>query len=473
LTVRERSNTVTETGIAFFSAGGHSHDGINSSIIDTTKYSIFDFNFGLISTNSARINNQTKNERAFRDFIMKVINQSVLEPAGVVLQDNIINARNIIAGSITADEIAANTITANNIAANTITSNNIAAGTITGDLIAAGTITADLIAAGVLVTDEIFLNNGDFWSSNGSFRLGGVNGITYGGSGSIGIGSSVVVSGVLAAIQGSIGGWSVTLNSLSAGNTTLFSNGVINASIFRTTASTQGFVEVGTNLGSGHELRFISSNGGVGSIRNDQAGNNLRLSAGKIIDIRNDSITIGGPTTLQGDVTINGTNVLCGSGSSGLDLRAGSHFRSRTIYDTTTSSAANMFIADSPHALFRTTSSIIYKTDVEDIEEMYAKKVLGLRPVWYRSLCEHDPDDYSYYGFIAEEVAEVDPRLVHWASSRTTGFTVDDYGEQVEIKTEGPFPEGVQYDRLTPHIVYLLKDLYSKIDYLENFIKGE
>jgi hypothetical protein len=159
LSVRARSNTVTETGIAFFSAGGHSHDGINSSIIDTTKYSIFDFNFGLISTNSARINNQTKNEKAFRDFIMKVINQSVLEPAGVVLQDNIINARNIIAGSITADEIAANTITANNIAAGTIVADLISAGTITGDLIAANTITANNITANTITANEIAANS--------------------------------------------------------------------------------------------------------------------------------------------------------------------------------------------------------------------------------------------------------------------------------------------------------------------------
>lgn len=150
-----KSNTVAETSVSFFSAGGHNHDGINSSIIDTTRYSVFDFNFGFIGTNSQRVNNQTKNERAFRDFIIKTVNQSVLEPAGVVLQDNIINSRNIIAGSITAEEIAANTITANNIAAGTIVANLIAAGTITGDLIAANTITSVNIAANTITAAEI------------------------------------------------------------------------------------------------------------------------------------------------------------------------------------------------------------------------------------------------------------------------------------------------------------------------------
>ena len=39
------------------------------------------------------------------------------------------------------------------------------------------------------------------------------------------------------------------------------------------------------------------------------------------------------------------------------------------------------------------TSSVRYKTDVETIEEAYSSKVLDLRPVWYRSLSEADPNE--------------------------------------------------------------------------------
>jgi hypothetical protein len=460
LTTRERSNTVTETGIAFFSAGGHSHDGINSSIIDTTKYSIFDFNFGLISTNSARVNTQLRNERAFSDFIMKVVNQSVLAPAGVVLQDNVINSRNIIAGSITSTEIAANTITANNIAANTIT----------GDLIQAGTITADLLAANALIASSILLNNGDFWNSTGAFRLGGANGITYGGSGTIGIGSSVLVSGVLAAVAGNIGGWSISSTSLSAGSTTLFSDGLIVANLFRSSSNIFGpRIELGVNVGNGEEIQFYSGFSGRGTIRNPgpSGASALRLSAGRLLDLNETECVI------QANTRVTFSRFEVGNAAAGLEINTGSHFRSRTIHDTTTASAANVFIASSPFALFRSTSSIKYKKDIEDIDDFYAKSILNLRPVWYRSLCEGDPDEYSYYGFIAEEVAEVDPRLVHWGNFRSLGFVTNDYGEEVEVKEEGHFPEGVQYDRLTPHIVYLLKDLYSKIEYLENLVKGE
>lgn len=82
---------------------------------------------------------------------------------------------------------------------------------------------------------------------------------------------------------------------------------------------------------------------------------------------------------------------------------------------TTTASAANAFLdGGGNNNLLRSTSSLRYKSDVEDLETQYADRVLDLRPVWYRSTCETDPQTWSWYGLIAEEVAEIDPRLVHW-----------------------------------------------------------
>lgn len=189
-----RTGAVSESGIVFFAAGGHNHDGISSSIIDTSKYSVFDFGFGLVGNNNDRINRQSINQIAFKNYIIKTINESVLEPAGVILQDNIINSRNIIAGSITSNEIAANTITGNNIAANTITGNNIAA----------NTITASLINADGLIVNSISLNNGDFWNNSNGFRLGGANGISYNGN-SITIGTNVTITAELNADSITVG----------------------------------------------------------------------------------------------------------------------------------------------------------------------------------------------------------------------------------------------------------------------------
>jgi hypothetical protein len=97
--------------------------------------------------------------------------------------------------------------------------------------------------------------------------------------------------------------------------------------------------------------------------------------------------------------------------------------------------------------------------------------VLGARPVRYRSLCEGDNPDWTWYGLIAEEVAELDPRLVFWGRptkrvlvQEASEAVLGEAGEVIEpareavytsVKdTEAPLqPEGVQYDRLTVMLI--------------------
>ena len=109
----------SESNIAFFAAGGHNHDGQNSSLIDASKYSIFDFDQGLIPTNSERAQAQQRNKINFEDNI-----KDILRTAGIELSANSINATQIIAGSITSTEIAANTITTNNLVSDILQSSN-------------------------------------------------------------------------------------------------------------------------------------------------------------------------------------------------------------------------------------------------------------------------------------------------------------------------------------------------------------
>ena len=115
-------------------------------------------------------------------------------------------------------------------------------------------------------------------------------------------------------------------------------------------------------------------------------------------------------------------------------------------YSITTADAANVFIA-TDGLFLRSTSSLKYKTDVEDVDIDYSEALIyGSRPVWYRSLSESDPSDYSYWGFIAEEVAEIDPRMVHWGDDG---------------------PEGVQYDRYVVHLVGVIQRQRQRLDALE------
>jgi hypothetical protein len=133
--------------------------------------------------------------------------------------------------------------------------------------------------------------------------------------------------------------------------------------------------------------------------------------------------------------------------------------RAANIVNLPTSDAANVHIKSSNNSMYMVTSSGRYKTDIEDLEDTYADKVLNLRPVWFRSLCPDDPDEYSYYGLIAEEVADIEPRVVNYGPKDGCACPPEeDDPHHVEHHLEGCLiPEGVQYDRLVPHLINLAK----------------
>jgi len=132
------------------------------------------------------------------------------------------------------------------------------------------------------------------------------------------------------------------------------------------------------------------------------------------------------------------------------------------VYSATGAASANV-VVDSGGQLFRSTSSAKYKIDIETIDESYSDALLNCRPVWYRSICSTDNSAHSFWGFIAEEVAEIDPRLVHW---KTTEVTYDEKSSAVETPCD-PEPEGVAYDRFVPHLLNLIKRQKEQIEAME------
>jgi hypothetical protein len=134
----------------------------------------------------------------------------------------------------------------------------------------------------------------------------------------------------------------------------------------------------------------------------------------------------------------------------------------------TTSSASNLFVNNSSspaNQMLRSTSSLRYKTDVEDIEQEYADAIFNMRPVWFRSTSSNDRKDWSWYGLIAEEVAEIEPRLVHWT------YLEDSYEEvegKLQLKPEAELvPDGVQYDRLVVLLLDIVKRQEKRIKVIE------
>lgn len=237
---------VSENTIYFYPGrGGHSHDGDNSSFIDTSKYSLFDFSWGFLGDPS-RIASQTMNYNSFQNFIVETVNNAVLRPAGLVLQPGIVNgSAHIISRSIEANSIVANTLTANEISANTITSNELAANFVlvntiiassnfngtfnptTFELSNVGTTGWAISSAGdavfsfasirgTIVADALYINDYNFWSSNGSIYVGdvltGQSGLAYTTA------NGLAVNGFITATGGSIASFSIIDSTLYTGN---------------------------------------------------------------------------------------------------------------------------------------------------------------------------------------------------------------------------------------------------------------
>jgi len=234
------SNSISENAVSFYASGGHAHDGITSSLIKTNSYSIYDFNPSFIGDNPERRRAQVNNYNSFKQLVVNTINSTVLEPAGIVLQDNIINSRNIISGSITAIEIAANTIVADNIAAGAVTANELSANLVlvnnvirsnnfdgniagNGSILTSGTtgwaiagdgtavfdssyIRGTIIAGAVSTPGVDILANGAIVSNNFSVTSDGVLSAT---------GASI--SGAITATSGTIAGWDITGDNLTSG----------------------------------------------------------------------------------------------------------------------------------------------------------------------------------------------------------------------------------------------------------------
>ncbi len=196
---------------------------------------------------------------------------------------------------------------------------------------------------------------------------------------------------------------------------------------------------------SGSNARFTIRDGNVGI-------NNINPSS---------TLTVGGNLRFTGGtrhiLIPNDTRLefRSSSGNQILDIRdevGGSNdpgLRSLATYDRTTTASANLHITSAAN-FSRSTSSARFKTNVQTIQSIDYNKVLDLRPVKYNSLGTDDDSSTVFYGYIAEEVAKIDRRLVQWS---------------------GPGPnavaEGVMYDRVNALLLPVVRDNRGRITRLE------
>ena len=350
-----------------------------------------------------------------------------------------------------------------------------------------------------------------------AFSEGGVEAMRIDSDGDVGIGTTSP-------------SYRLDVSKTTAGDVARFTNAAAsNKSLFVYTDAQYAAIATGTSA-SGNGIAFdatnnsilfttasqnraiIDSSGNVtigpsGAISNDSLQTTASLRGSKTSAVSNTRLQfVQNWNTVNYTASIEGREVASlGAASNGLEFFA-SRFSGGAVIDHvltlnqqvclfrtigTTASAANAFL-DSGNAnnLLRSTSSLRFKTDIEEIELGRSSAILNLRPVWYRSLAKADRSDWSWYGLIAEEVAEIEPRLVHW------GYADDAY-EEIEVDVEREHtvtdengnettetfvvkelkkelkpgaqkvPDGVQYDRLTVLLLDVVKRQDASIKALE------
>jgi hypothetical protein len=212
---------------------------------------------------------------------------------------------------------------------------------------------------------------------------------------------------------------------------------------------------VGNSSGSGHGVLSVSSFLTGTGVTNNSEVSQITLGCTNADFAWIQAFADGTPASgsYPGRLTFSTTADGASSPTARVIIDQAGRFKAQGVYDNTTAAAANVWV-DTDGSLRRSTSSIKYKTNIETLEDSYADAILQVRPVWYKSLSSADNPAHGWWGFIAEEVAQIDPRLVQWKTSETKP---DENGNLVSTELEKPEPEGVAYDRFVPHLLNLIK----------------
>jgi len=134
--------------------------------------------------------------------------------------------------------------------------------------------------------------------------------------------------------------------------------------------------------------------------------------------------------------------------------KADNHVKLTSTIAFTTGTAANMFI-DGSGFLFISTSSKKYKRDI-DYQGVDWRKILALKPVSFKD--KKDKKSPEFIGFIAEDVHEVEPRLVTYIKNKPNGLN---YGNFTALNTAA-----------IQHLVNEIEELKKKINILESKSKN-
>jgi len=480
---------INESQVSFYPGGGHNHDGENSSLINTSIYSVYDFPVQIVG-DPDRTADQIRNLDSFKQLIIDTVNQSIIAPSGIVFQEGMINgSAHIISRSIEATSIATGTLTANEISAETITSdllvsnfvlvNNIISSNnyVTGvsgwaissdgsaefDIaVIRGTIIANSIVANATITSPVI--------TGGTIDIGGNDSTSFhvDADGNIWLGAATYAAapfkvsnaGAFSATSGTISG------NLISGGTVSGTSININSGVFQVT-SAGALTATGANItgtivassgyiGSwqivGGNIIGTGSTNGIPTILdedgNNQFGNNVDVG-GKVTAYRSAEDALyainGGLTTdttarIRGiGIAFEGSNIIASGNYMGL------RWSSPNIYGT---------VDNAVSAILGTVSDIRFKIDIQDLDDTYVGKILdNVKVVEYTPvdlLNNNKVSSVRNVGIVAQHLLEIMPELVTYDQSNPDAYM------------------STNYLGFVPHLVKVVQRLNDRIKALES-----
>lgn len=249
-------------------------------------------------------------------------------------------------------------------------------------------------------------------------------------------------------------------------------NGITNPALrvnTATAASTSG-IQISSGTGA-PVIQAIGSATNVGMVISSQLAENLNFYTNSVgsfqFGINHTGGTIVNQIGVTGAITGNAAtltwqgsdanqNATLVAKGTGVLVNLGS-------YTNSIIGAANVAI-DATGKITRATSMGKYKTDMEPVELSRAETIMSsIQPVWFRSLCVSDLEnhpEYSYYGFIAEDVAAIDPRLAQWGLEPLDTFDEHGIPQLGEIEV----PIGVAYERIIAVMIRAYEDKFSRLE---------
>lgn len=403
---------INENQVVFKRQLGHTHDGLTSSLIDTTKYSMTDFvAYPIATPGSARRNFQENNFNTLKSIIVSAIEERVLNPQGIRIRANTITANEIAANTITADELAANIVLVKNI----IRSNNYATGS-TG------------------------------WSINGN------------GNAEF---SNVTVRGTVVANAGAVGNILISPSAIyssgyDAGNGfSIYSNGFAdfnNVNVTGRIEATSGYISDNFTIGNNVS---VGSNLAVGAGAN--IGANARIDDNLFVS---NFVRINGPE--PSNVTVMKIRGFVNLGDSLADNRW-------SLVIEGPNGTNKWEVRDDGLMQYRTQatySDIRVKTNIED-SNLGLDFINELKPKFYNlSLGENEEGIEIYkqvksYGFVAQDVREA--YLKYTESFDGWGLSTPSDPDSLQT---------ISYDNFIAPITKAIQELSAKIDNLESRLQA-